>query len=237
MPQVTRISLLVSLLVAGICTADGAGPPDLQHRIRAFKTERSIPLDSDLTKWRKADTVSFEGKPLAGHRRHAAVYAFWDQRNLYLAFDVHSSKLQASVDERDGDKLWEDDGVEFLIDAKSDRSKQFLPDDFSYHINILNAVYDDRDTPSGQPDRRWNGNAQHVVRIVDDYHYVVPVSIPWAEIGVEPVEGHTVLGIDFAVNGKNPDTGAYDYFDWCGLNVFHDPSGFGELLLSARGNE
>src|SRR5207249_12093786 len=114
---------------------------------------------------------------------------------------------------------------------------QFLPDDFSYHINILNSVYDDRGTPAGQPDSRWNGNAQHVVRILDDYHYVIEVSVPWAEIGVEPVEGHTILGIDFAVNGKDPDTGAYDYFDWCGLKVFHEPSGFGKLLLAGRRSE
>jgi len=231
------LCLLISLLAAGICVADGAGPSDLQHRIRAFRTDIPILLDGDLAKWRGADTVTFEGKPLAGHSRRATDYALWDRENLYLAFDVHSSKLQASVHEHDGDKLWEDDGVEFLIDALSHRTKEFLPDDFSYHINILNAVYDDRGTASGQPDPRWDGNAQHAVRILDDYHYVVEVSIPWSEIGVEPVEGHTVLGIDFGVNGKDPETGAYDYFDWCGLKVFHDPSGFGELLVAGRRRE
>jgi hypothetical protein len=111
--------------------------------MRAFKTNIPISLDGDLVKWRGADTVTFEGKPLAGHPRHATVCALWDKGNLYLAFDVHSSKLQASVRERDGDKLWEDDGVEFLIDALSHRTKEFLPDDFSYHINIFNTVYDD----------------------------------------------------------------------------------------------
>lgn len=66
---------------------------------------------------------------------------------------------------------------------------------------------------------------------MDAYHYVVQASIPWKEIGVEPVEDRAVLEIDFGVNGKDPKTGAYDYFDWCGLKVFHDPSGFGELHL------
>jgi hypothetical protein len=228
------LSFLISLLAAVICVADGGGPPELQHRLRAFKTEIPIPIDGDLAKWRGADTVTFAGKSLAGHPRRATVYALWDKENLYLAFDVSSSKLQASVRERDGDKLWEDDGVEFLIDASSHRTKEFLPDDFSYHINILNAVYDDRGTPSGQADPLWNGNAQHLVRILDDYHYVVQVSIPWTEIGIEPAEGHTVVGIDFGVNGKDPESGAYDYFDWCGLKIFHDPSGFGQLLLAGR---
>lgn len=223
---------ILSLLAAAISEAEKVEPSDGQHRIRAFKAEAPMPLDGDLSKWHGADTVTFDGKPLAGHPRRATVYALWDQENLYLAFDVHSSKLQASVRERDGDKLWEDDGVEFLIDPLLHRTKEFLPDDFSYHINILNAVYDDRGTLSGEPDPRWNGDAQHGVRVLDDYHYVVQVSIPWKEIGVAPAEGHTVLGVDFGVNGKDPETGAYDYFDWCGLTVFHDPSSFGELVIA-----
>ena len=75
---------------------------------------------------------------------------------------------------------------------------------------------------------------QHAVRVLDDYHYVVQVSIPWKEIGIEPRERHTVLGVDFAVNGRDPETGAYDYFDWCGLKVFHDPSGLANCCLRVR---
>ena len=235
--RITRrrfLSFYILLLAGGMFIAKAEEPPKVQNKVRAFKTGIPIPLDGDLAKWRGAGIVTMEEKPIAGHPRHAAVYPLWDKENLYLAFDVHSSKLQASVRERDGDKLWEDDGVEFLIDALCDRSKEFRPDDFSYHINTLNAVYDDRGTPAGQPDPRWNGNARHEVRILDDYHYVVQVAIPWAENRVTPVEGHTVLGIDFGVNGKDPQTGVYDYFDWYGLKVFHDPSGFGDLSLEGR---
>jgi len=197
MPQTTwywSLSVLIPLFVAGICGADGAESSDLQHRIRALKTAIPIPLDGDLAKWRGADTVTFEGKPLAGHPRHATVYALWDKENLYLAFDVRSSKLQASVREHDGDKLWEDDGVEFLIDAMSHRTKEFLPDDFSYHINILNTVYDDRGTPSGQPDPQWNGSAKHAVRILDGYHYVVQASLPGRKSALKRWRGIPLLG-------------------------------------------
>lgn len=31
----------------------------------------------DLTKWRGGDTVTFKGKPLSAHPRHAIVYALW----------------------------------------------------------------------------------------------------------------------------------------------------------------
>jgi hypothetical protein len=188
-------------------------------------------LDCNLAKWQGAEFVSFNGRPLGGKPRRATVYTLWDPQDLYLAFDVLSSRLQAVVREHDGQNLWWDDGVEFLIDAHRDRTREFLPDDFSYHINILNVVYDDRGTPSGEADPAWNGVARHEVKILDDSHYVVEVAIPWREIGLVPRENETVMGIDFCVNGRDPETGQYDYFDWCGLKVFHDPSGFGELRL------
>jgi hypothetical protein len=201
------------------------------RRIFARKLESPLVLDGDLAKWNGAGFVSFEGRRLAGHPRQATVHTLWDSKNLYLAFDVNSSKLRAEVQDHDGDRLWEDDGVEFLIDANHDRAKQFLPDDFAYHINILNVVYDDRGTSSGQPDPSWNGQARHIVRLLDDYRYAVEVAIPWTEIGLSPRDGITTIGIDFCVNGRDPKTSQYDYFDWCGLTVFHNPSGFGDLIL------
>lgn len=204
------------------------------HVINSYKAQRPIELNGDLSAFKNADSVTFSGRPLAGSERRATVYTLWDKDYLYLAFDVHSSKLQASVRQHDGQNLWYDDGVEFLIDPHRHRTKEFLPDDFSYHINILNAVWDDRGTPSGKPDEKWNGNARHTVKILDDHHYVIEAAIPWSEIGVQPVADSTAIGIDFCVNGKDPATGQYDYFDWCSLKVFHDPSGFGELRVRGQ---
>lgn len=207
--------------------------PDRAPRtIHAYRTRKRLRLDGSLSKWKGADSIRFEAPPLKGEARTAKVFTLWDAHDLYLRFDIHSPKIRASVGEHDGDKLWEDDGIEFLIDAERHRTKEFLPDDFSYHINILNAVYDDRGTAAGQPDEKWNGKARHAVKIVDDYHYVVEVAIPWEEIGLKPQENRTKLGIDFCVNGKDPETSQYVYYDWCDLKVFHDPSGYGDLLLA-----
>jgi hypothetical protein len=197
----------------------------------ACKTASPPRLTGELDQWRAAKPVAFEGRPLGGHPRAAKVYTLWDEENLYMAFDVYSSKLQAQEKEHDG-KVWLDDGIEFLIDPHCDRTTQFLPDDFSYHISILNVVYDDRGTTSGIPDPNWHGIAHHAVRIVDYDHYLIEVAVPWTEIGLEPCAGETVLCIDFCVNGRDPDTGEYNYFDWCGLKMFHDPSGYGELRLA-----
>ena len=137
MPQITWrwfLSLLISLLTAGMCVAEVEGSPELKHRIRAFKTDVAIRLDGDLAKWRGAGTVTSEGKSLAGHPRHATVYALWifTWPSMCIPRNFRPASVNATV--------WEDDGVEFLIDASSDRATDFLPDDFSYHINILNAV-------------------------------------------------------------------------------------------------
>lgn len=211
---------------------EGSGRRQSRLEVVARKAASSLLIGGSFDKYAAADSVAFEGRPLAGCPRRATVYTLWDAQHLYIAFDVYSSKLQAVVRERDGDKLWEDDGVEFLIDPQRHYSKRFLPDDFSYHINILNAVYDDRGTRSGEPDPAWNGEARHGVKIIDDYHYQVEAAIPWQEIGQKPRQDETALGIDFCVNGKDPETGRYDYFDWCGLQRFHDPSGFGKLILA-----
>jgi len=228
MKLVVRFGL--AILVAG-CMG-GAGMRQAARVVRAYRAESPLRLNGDLAEWKGADSVELEAKPLAGHERKATVCVLWDATNLYLRFDVHSPKIRASVRQHDGDKLWEDDGVEFLIDAQRHRTKEFLPDDFAYHINILNAVYDDRGTPSGQPDEHWNGQARHVVTVLDENHYVVEVAVPWEEIGVEPRQGGTTLGIDFCVNGKDPATDQYVYYDWCGLQVFHDPSGYGDLVVA-----
>ena len=201
--------------------------------IRSYRTKKRLRLDGHLNKWSGGDSVKFEAPPLKGGARSAEVFTLWDAHDLYLRFDIHSPRIRASVREHDGDKLWEDDGIEFLIDAQRHRTKQFLPDDFSYHINILNAVYDDRGTAAGDPDadEKWNGKAKHIVKILDNYHYIVEVAIPWEEIGLKPQENQTTLGIDFGVNGRDPETNQYVFYDWCGLTVFHDPSGYGDIVL------
>jgi len=62
---------LIAVLALDSSVADDAASSGLQARIRAFKTDMPIPLDGDLSKWRETEKVTFTGKPLAGHPRHA----------------------------------------------------------------------------------------------------------------------------------------------------------------------
>src|SRR5215831_9868400 len=43
-----------------------------------------------------------------------------------------------------------------------------------------------------------SGTARHIVKILDDCHYVVELAVSWCEIGLEPREDQTVMGIECA---------------------------------------
>ncbi|MCL5267360.1 MAG: hypothetical protein M1469_04560 [Bacteroidetes bacterium] len=205
--------------------------------ILARRKTRQITFEGNLEQWHQANHVSFDdGSALSG-RRSASVYALWDEENLYIAFDVDRENPRAKVTQRDGHGLWFDDGIEFLIDAKNDKGKLFMPDDIAYHVNILDAVFDDRGTGGPKQDVSWNGDAAHKMNLKTTKDgrvtgYICEVAVPWEELGIVPQENVTVVGIDFCVNGTDDRTGEYHYFDWAGLKLFHYPDGFGELKLA-----
>ncbi|MHB8581541.1 MAG: sugar-binding protein [Ignavibacteriaceae bacterium] len=205
--------------------------------INAYKAKSPILVDGIIRKneWHDADSICFNANGKLDKRRSATVYVLWDNRYLYVAFDVDRKNPKAKVTQRDGDGLWLDDGIELLIDGKNDKGKYFMPDDIAYHINILNAVYDDRGTGGEDPDSSWNGKAKHKMKLKNGKDgilgYTCEIAVPWSEIGVKPISGETILGVDFCVNGTDDETGEYHYFDWAGLKLFHYPDGFGQLYL------
>jgi hypothetical protein len=70
--------------------------------------------------------------------------------------------------------------------------------------------------------------------MIDLPSLLIEVAVRWIEIGLKPATGTTALHIDLCTSDRNPKTGEGEYFDWCGLTDFHDPSGFGELVLQGE---
>ncbi len=204
--------------------------------VLAKRKTSDITFEGKLEQWHHANRLDFDDGAAPPERRSAVVCVLWDEKYLYIAFDVRRKNPRAKVTERDGHGLLFDDGIEFLIDAKNDKGTLFMQDDIAYHINILDAVFDDRGTGGLKQDVSWNGKAIHKMNLKAQENgevtgYVCEVAVPWEELGVAPVENVTVVGIDFCVNGTDDLTGAYHYFDWAGLKLFHYPDGFGELKL------
>ncbi|WP_020526867.1 family 20 glycosylhydrolase [Flexithrix dorotheae] len=201
-------------------------------------TSQEIEIDGELTEWEDAKWYSYV--PNDYYWKDKTEFALkWDEENLYIAFNVKNSNLQALKKKRDQEGLHMDDGVEFLIDANLDKSKSWEGDDIAYHINVLNAIIDDRGLDAkGQYNSKWNGKAKTAVKINGtinqatdiDKGYQVEVAIKWKEIGKTPANG-LKLGINLCTNDRNDKTGDYRYYDFMNLKVFHVPSGFATLEL------
>ena len=171
-----------------------------------------------------------------GSNNLMTVKTMWSKDSLYLFFQVSDTNLQCLQTVNDHNRLFLDDMIEFLLDPRNDRGEQWIEDDIIYHINILGFKKDDRGTPEGKSDYKWNGCARYAINIYGtvndtsdcDEGYDVEVAIPWNELGITPHSG-LVMGADF-VCGDNDCLGR-QIFDWVGAKPFRHPIEFGDLIL------
>jgi len=189
-----------------------------------YKAATPITVDGVLNEWSGATAVQFSGRS-----NGATAYLLWDATNLYVAFQVSDSQLNATRTARDAGGLYLDDSVEIYIDTLNDRATVMQPDDYQFVVNLNNAQGDLRGTGTGKKST-WNGTWQSAIRLQGtlnangdtDSGYTIEIAIPWAQIGVTPVSGMS-FGIDLAVNDR--DSASFDYFDWAGIapNAYAQP--------------
>ena len=208
-------------------------------QIEARYSSSKIKIDGDLSEWDQSSWDYFVPSDKKNWNDTCFYALKWDKKNLYVAFKVQNSNLQALKKNRDVSGLHMDDGIELLIDANLDRSEKWEDDDLSYHINVFNAITDDRGLNSkGEYNNSWNGNAKTSVKILGtindnsdrDTGYYVEVAIRWEEIGKSPKK-NSVMGINLCVNDRDDRNNSYRYFDYMSLEEFHYPAGFAELVL------
>ena len=207
--------------------------------IPAVKSQSKVTIDGELSEWQDDVWEHFLPVKHSTWRDSARFAVKWDKSYLYLAFKVKNSNLQAKVKNRDGQGLYKDDGVEVLLDPRLDKSAMWQEDDIAYHLNILNAVLDDRGTDSlGDYNLQWNGQAKTAVKLLgtannpddQDEGYQVEIAISWQEIGRKPKEKLSI-GINLCVNDTEDDFDKYRYYDFMNLDTFHNPARFAELIL------
>ncbi|UII22887.1 family 20 glycosylhydrolase [Fulvivirga ligni] len=224
------------------------------ERIIKFKTAiigadktGSIKVDGSLGEWATAEWYAFKpfNYPYWNYLSDSCYFSVkWDDQNLYVAMKVKNRNLQALAKKRDQKGLHMDDGIEVLIDANYDQSTTWQDDDYAYHINILNAILDDRGMKKGEYNSAWNGKLKSAVALNGtlnnskdkDQGYQVELAISWKELNVKP-EHNKALGIDFAVNDRNDKTSEYQYYDFMNLTMFHNSKGFAKLVLLADDNK
>ena len=171
-----------------------------------------------------------------GSNNNMTVKTMWSKDTLYMFFSVSDTNLQCVQTVNDHNRLFLDDMIEFLIDPRNDRGEKWIEDDIIYHINIWGFKKDDRGTPEGKSDYRWNGCARYSINIYGtvndtsdtDEGYDIEVAMPWNELGITPHRG-LVMGADF-VCGDNDGLGR-QIFDWVRAKPFRQPIRFGDLVL------
>ncbi len=237
-------------LYATLLLSIGIGLPGMnqplldQQQLSAHYTTAVMMIDGDLKEWTDGiheikiqDRVLKQGgKQRVLSDNEMTVRALWDSSYLYVVFAVTDQDLRAIQTLNDHPQLYLDDMVEILLDPRYDHTDRWQEDDIVYHINLWEIKKDDRGTPQGESDSRWNGKAHYAVALRGslndstdtDTGYTIEFAIPWSELGLRPVE-QLRLGFDVA-NGDNDGKGR-QLFDWTGAWPLRSPDQFGEMIL------
>lgn len=167
------------------------------------------------------------------------VSSCWSADSLYFRFDVKDTKLRAFQTQKDSPELFLDDMVEVLLDCNMDRVRDWLEDDFVYHINLLGQKKDDRGLGGGRLDVSWDGVAKYRITLrgtlnddsdIDD-GYTVELAIPWTEIGRKPHPGLR-MGVNFACSDN--DGLGRQLMKWQPSDITRDTDTFGIIKLVGK---
>ncbi len=233
------LSAFFSLLALASCTGDRAPKveQDDGKTIECPRTAREIAIDGLVEDaWRAGAVLRLDDPADVADPNEVKIYTLWDERYLYVAYEVSDRQLVGRQYERDHKALYRDDMIEVLLDPRLDRTDQWLEDDIVYHVNILGQVKDDRGTAEGRSDATWDSQALFAVHYEgtlndstdSDSGFCVELAIPWREIGKQP-RGGVRLGINFAAgDAEGPDE---HLWDWRGAHPFRQPSVYGTLIL------
>ena len=155
------------------------------------------------------------------------VYVTYDDKNLYVAFDMSEPNVAGMVArqtdvvaDRDG-PIWEDDAGEIFLDPANGQKERNY-----YHIAVNSkcVVYDEK-----IKDNKWDAPARCAAKVGTD-HWVVELSIPLASLGVEgSPKGQTWLANfcrDRQVTGTTEDTSWSDVGE-----EFHNWQRYGHITF------
>ena len=186
-------------------------PTTTSSSISAFKTLSPITIDGNLNEsvWSSANSVTFSGS-----NNTVKVSTLWDNTNLYFAYDVTDSQLEAL---NIATALWQDDSAEIYIDTQNNKTTTMDANDFYFFSNINNIVF-----PSSITGRTLTKTGG----------YTMEIKIPWSSISTIP-QANKILGLLLANNDR--DGGVIKQFDWMDIvatESYSQPNLWGSLTLS-----
>lgn len=204
---------------------EDAGAPNLPTPVLQAARAAACTVDGTLDEpfWQDAPKLEFTDPGGASENRVGA-RAAWDATRLYFAFEVSDSALKSSQVAG----LWNDDGVELLLDARQDRASSLQTDDLHVIVTVAAEAFVGRGTGGGEQDVTAQTGLERAFAPAAG-GYVVELSLPWTELGVNPVGAGAHLGLLLANNDL--DESAVRQFAWSPATNFKDPSQWGSLVL------
>jgi hypothetical protein len=197
-----------------------------------------ITLDGRLDEaaWAAAEpTVRFVETMRGTRAPFAAIARFaYDDRFLYVAYEVEDERLLASHESHD-DHLWEQDCVELFLDPAG-AGRGYVEMQVSPRGVTFDTRYDSRRVPRpfGHVDFESGIEARVTTRGTvdddeDDEGYVVEARIPFASLGVAPARAGTTYRLNMYVMNKLARGMTAAAWSPPLVGDFHVPPRFGRL--------
>lgn len=188
--------------------------------------------------WQRATRIDFVG--LTGEPAEPGTDGLlaWDDEHLYLAFscgEPDTATMRYLATERDGRTqpyIWDDDSIEVFINPYPVQDRMY----YQFIVNARGTVWDQfaGSEEFGRDGYLWNSRFEATAR-VGEAEWVVEMSIPFDDLGVECREG-TTLSVNFYRNRVTPAGDAMEYSCWSPTLVFnhHRLERFGFITLEER---
>ena len=167
--------------------------------------------------WNKAEPMDINRFQMAWQGATGTAKALWDDKNLYVLFQVSDAQL-----DKGSTNPWEQDSVEVFLDENNQKTSFYEADDGQYRVNFANEA-------TFNPDTIAEGFASAVA--VSGTSYVVEIKIPFR--AVTPTAG-TEIGFDAQINdGKDGARQSVATWNATVGTGYQDTSVFGILVLEA----
>ncbi len=186
-------------------------------------------IDGVLDEYAGVPAAVFADSSGRGERDNVAtVRCRWDERYLYVAYEVTDTQLNADVTVSTG-SIWLDDTMELWIDPRNDKSGG--TDDRHVFVNLRNVQRVMEEVwPAGTMLSSVTLLGTLGNNADTDTGHRIEAAIPWLVLGGSPAAGGRI-GIDFIVGDKDLPGDGYQTFDWVGLALYAQLSLWGELVL------
>ena len=168
--------------------------------------------------WSDTAAMEISRYQLAWQGANGTAKALWDDKNLYVLFQVSDAQLDKA-----SPNPWEQDSIEVFVDENNEKTSFYQDDDGQFRVNYEN-------TTSFNPESIAAGFESAVA--VSGTNYVVEVKIPFRTI---TPESGAVIGFDVQINDGR-DGARQSVATWNDLtgNGYQDPSVFGNLKLVSK---